>query len=408
MHGHTPCRDNPAVTTTARSDAGASIADIFRSHGDAYRRARPPSTEQHRVMRAIETCRTSVLGGHLDLCDRCGYQRPAYNSCRNRHCPTCQCLAQARWVAQRSERIVPTHYFHVVFTLPADLRALALANRRVLFTIVFRAASQTLLTLGADPRRLGGLLGITSVLHTWTRALQFHPHLHCLVTGGGLSPDGQRWVPTKSPNYLFPVRVLSSLFRAKFLNALRCAFRNGELQFSASIAALAQADAFDRFLVPLYQRHWVVYAKHPFGGPEQVFRYLGRYTHRVAISNHRLKAVDQNRVQFRTRGEDTVTLAPLEFIRRFLLHVLPAGFVKIRHYGLFAPANISTKLEAADALLRNHSPCADSTTAPVHRPDWRAQLAALTGINLLRCPRCQHGTMLRHPIPDHYLPVPDS
>jgi hypothetical protein len=408
MHGHAPCRDNLAVTTEARANAGASIADIFRYHGDAYRRARPPSTEQHRVMRAIEACRTSALGGHLDLCDRCGYERPSYNSCRNRHCPTCQCLAQARWVAQRSERIVPTHYFHVVFTLPAELRALALANRRILFAILFRAASQTLLALGADPHRLGGLLGITAVLHTWTRDLQFHPHLHCLVTGGGLSPDAQRWVRTKSPNYLFPVRVLSSLFRTKFLAALRRAFRNGELQFRGSTAPLADPAAFDRFLDPLYRRDWVVYAKHPFGGPEQVFRYLGRYTHRVAISNQRLKLVEQNRVQFRTRGEATVTLKPLEFIRRFLLHVLPAGFVKIRHYGLVAPANISTKLEAAATLLRQDAPSTDSTTAPSLSVDWRHLLASLTGIDLLRCPRCRRGTMLRHPVSDLSFPVPDT
>ena len=327
MHGHMPCRDDQP-TTGDHSAPGLSVADIFRSHGDAYRRARSPNTEQHRVMRAIEQCRTSALGGHLDVCDRCGYQRPSYNSCRNRHCPTCQCVAQARWIEQRIDRLVPTHYFHVVFTLPAELRALALANRRRIFTMLFRAASQTLSCLAADPRRLGALLGITAVLHTWTRALHFHPHLHCVVTGGGLSPDACRWVPTKSPTYLFPVRVLSSLFRAKFLRALRSAFRQGTLEFSGRTAALAAPSQFDRFIDRLYRQDWIVYAKRPFGGPEQVFRYLGRYTHRVAISNQRLQAVDPHNVRFRTRGDQTVTLHPVEFIRRFLLHVLPAGFVK--------------------------------------------------------------------------------
>ena len=410
MHGHMPCRDDQP-TTGDHSAPGLSVADIFRSHGDAYRRARSPNTEQHRVMRAIEQCRTSALGGHLDVCDRCGYQRPSYNSCRNRHCPTCQCVAQARWIEQRIDRLVPTHYFHVVFTLPAELRALALANRRRIFTMLFRAASQTLSCLAADPRRLGALLGITAVLHTWTRALHFHPHLHCVVTGGGLSPDACRWVPTKSPTYLFPVRVLSSLFRAKFLRALRSAFRQGTLEFSGRTAALAAPSQFDRFIDRLYRQDWIVYAKRPFGGPEQVFRYLGRYTHRIAISDQRLQAVDPHNVRFRTRGDQTVTLHPVEFIRRFLLHVLPAGFVKIRHYGLFAPANISTKLGTAAALVRDehsHHTSDHPSYSSLSNPDWRAQLVALGGIDLLRCPRCQRGTMLRHPMSDHLLPAPDN
>lgn len=405
MHGHTPCRDEP-------STARLSVADIFRSHGDAYRHARPPNPEQHRVMRAIEKCRTSALGGHLDRCDRCGYQRPSYNSCRNRHCPTCQSLAQARWIEQRIERIVPTHYFHVVFTLPAELRPLALANRRLLFTILFRSASQTLGSLAADPRRLGALLGITAVLHTWTRSLQFHPHLHCVVTGGGLSPDGRRWISTKSPNYLFPVRALSSLFRAKFLRALRSSFRHGELNFTEHTAALAVPEHFDRFIDRLYRRDWVVYAKRPFGGPHQVLRYLGRYTHRVAISNQRLIAIDHHGIRLRTRGDQHLTLQPVEFIRRFLLHVLPPGFVKIRHYGLFAPAMISTKLEQAALLLRNRQPhpgsLPSSSTTAAASGDWRAQLAALGASDLLCCPRCRCGTMLRYPIPHPQLVAPDT
>jgi hypothetical protein len=309
------------------------------------------------------------------------------------------------------ERIVPTRYFHVVFTLPASLRALALHNRRLLFTILFQAASQTLLTLGRDPKRLGGLLGITTVLHTWTRTLLFHPHLHCLVTGGALSTDGQRWVATRSPNYLFPVRVLAALFRAKFLHALRSAFRGGKLSFGSDIAALAEPAAFDRLIDTLYRSPWVVYAKRPFGGPEHVFRYLGRYTHRVAISNQRLKALDHDGVRFLTRDGNTVTVHPVEFIGRFLLHVLPPGFVKIRHYGLFAPAHVTTALARARELLANPSTRKSVHDKPIaasaEQPGWRARLLELTGVDLLRCPRCEHGTMIRSALP-YALPRPDG
>lgn len=391
--------------------AALEVADIFRAHGDAYRQAHRPSHAQRSVMRAIESCRTAALGGHLDVCDSCGFERPAFNSCRNRHCPKCQCLAQARWIDQRMERIVPTRYFHLVFTLPASLRPLALHNRRLLFTILFQAASHTLLTLGGDPKRLGGRLGITSVLHTWTRTLLFHPHLHCLVTGGALSTDGQRWVATRSPNYLFPVRVLSALFRAKFLHALRSAFRSGKISFASDIAALAEPQAFGRLIDTLYRQPWVVYAKRPFGGPEHVFRYLGRYTHRVAISNQRLKGLDRDGVRFLTRGANTVTVHPVEFIRRFLLHVLPPGFVKIRHYGLFAPAHIDTALVRARELLADHStrdPVQHQVvTAAPAQSGWRAQLLDLTGVDPLRCSRCERGKMIRSAIP-RALPRPDG
>jgi len=362
-------------------------------------------------MWAIESCRTSVLGGHLDVCDGCGYQRPAYNSCRNRHCPKCQCLAQARWIEQRTQRILPTHHFHVVFTLPGALRQLALHNRRLIFTLLFRAASQTLLTMGRDPRRLGGLLGITAVLHTWTRKLHFHPHLHCIVTGGGLSPDDHRWVTTKSPRYLFPVRALSALFRGKFLDALRRAYRRGKLRGGPDLAELLDDQAFDCFIDSLYRQPWVVYAKKPFGGADHVFQYLGRYTHRVAISNQRIKAADRDGVRFVTRGSDTSTLTPDEFIRRFLLHVLPAGFVKIRHYGLLAPAKVSTALERARTLLATDVPIPvdvrDRGEADGDA-DWRAKFAQLTGVDLRHCPRCKLGAMIRHPLPQVALPRPDG
>lgn len=403
MHGPASCREPQGAPATT----GLQVADIFRAHGDAYRRAHRLSHEQRCAMRSIERCRTAALGGHLDVCDRCGYQRPSYNSCRNRHCPRCQSLAQARWIDQRKQRILPTHYFHVVFTLPAALRGLGLANRRVIFGLLFQAASHTLLTLGRDPNRLGGMLGITAVLHTWTRALEFHPHLHCVVTGGALSADGQRWLPTKHQRYLFPVRVLSALFRATFLRALRRAFRRGILRFSPPSTELAGPPAFNSFIDSLYHQDWVVYAKRPFGGAAHVFEYLGRYTHRVAISNQRLKAIDHHRVRFHTRDGKTVTLTPTEFIRRFLLHVLPTGFTKIRHYGLFAPASACNALQRAQALLDDpstvHAP--DRDAAPTH---WSAQLVALSGVDLWRCPHCQRGTMVRHPLPQVILAIPDG
>ncbi len=347
-------------------------------------------------MRAIATCRTAVLGGHLDVCDHCGHTRPAYNSCRNRHCPKCQALRAARWLDQRLARLLPTPYFHVVFTLPAELRRLVLHNRRRLFALLFQAAAQTLLTLGRDPARLGACLGLTAVLHTWTRTLLFHPHLHCLVTGGGLAPDGTRWIPSHR-RCLFPVRVLSRLFRGKFLAALSRAYTAGALDLTGACADLADRRAFARFKAQLYRTEWVVYAKRPFAGPTQVFRYLGRYTHRVGLANQRLQAISPDAVRFATKDGQSVTLSPPEFIRRFLLHVLPAGFVKIRHYGLFAPARATTALEQARQALaaaaRPHCAATPPTAAP---PTWQALFLRLTGVDLTRCPRCPYGTMIRH------------
>jgi hypothetical protein len=342
-------------------------------------------------MRAIETCRTPIQGGHLDVCDTCGHTRPAYNSCRNRHCPKCQALAQARWVHQRLARLLPTPYFHVVFTLPAALRPLALHNRKRVFALLFQAAAQTLLTLGRDPARLGGQLGVTAVLHTWTRELQFHPHLHCIVTGGGLAPAGTRWMPARR-RYLFPVRVLSRLFRGKFLAALADAYRAGTLACRGRAAALADPHAFHHLRAHLARTDWIVYAKRPFAGTAHVFHYLGRYTHRVGLSNHRLQHVDATAVRFATKHGKAITLAHHEFIRRFLLHVLPAGFVKIRHYGLFAPRHATTTLARARRALEDTTRVAPPR-APAPR-DWRALLALLTGRDLSRCPRCHRGTMI--------------
>jgi len=385
------------------------LQDIFRAHGEAYRQTHALGEHQRKVMHAIEVCRTPALGGHLHVCPGCGDEQPAYNSCRDRHCPKCQALRQAKWVAERQERILNTHHFHVVFTVPGDLKPLASSNRECFFAALFKAAADTLLELGADEERLGAQLGITAVLHTWTRELKFHPHLHCVVTGGGLSKDGHAWVPAHR-RYLFPVKVLSRLFRGKLLAALGAAHRRGELYGPA-----AEGEAFCRLKSTLYGKEWVVYAKRPFGGPAQVFGYLGRYTHRVAISNQRLLSMDELGVRFVTRGDATATLAPQTFIGRFLQHVLPSGFVKIRHYGLLAAGNVNTRLEAARALL---APVpvpqwalvlwlALSRVSPEPWSSWRTLYALLTGIDPLRCVHCGE-LKVRLPLPSSLPAVLDS
>ena len=372
------------------------VADIFRAHGEEYRETHALTEQQRKVMRAIETCRTAVLGGHLDVCPRCGDTRPSYNSCRDRHCPKCQALRQARWISERQARLLPTHYFHVVFTIPDLLKPLAIQNRSRFFALLFEAAANTLLELSADKKHLGGQPGITAVLHTWTRDLRFHPHLHCVVTGGGLSKDGDRWRAARR-RYLFPAKVLSRLFRGKLLAALAAAWERGHL----TCPQLEAPKAFARLKDTLYKKEWVVYAKRPFGGPAQVFNYLGRYTHRVAISNQRLLSLDERGVRFVTRGNKTATTSPTQFIERFLQHVLPAGFVKIRHFGLLAAGNVNTRLATARALLdRNRSPLPRLlllvlalVVALYRRPPsevlgWRERLTLLTGIDPLRCPLC--------------------
>ena len=345
-------------------------------------------------MRAIEVCRTHVLGGHADVCDGCGFTRPAYNSCRNRHCPKCQALTQAAWIERRMQHVLATHYFHVVFTLPHELQPLAMRNRKLVFDLLFSAASRTLLVLGNDEQRLGAQLGVTAVLHTWTRDLRFHPHVHCIVTGGGLAGAGDRWISSRQ-KYLFPVRVLSSLFRSKFLDGLTRAFNDGMLDLGGASGAFIDRKAFAELKDTLYRKDWVVYAKRPFAGPEQVFKYLGQYTHRVGISNHRLISFDERGVIFRTKHGKQATVSSDEFIRRFLLHVLPDGFVKIRHYGLLASSNLRTKLAAA----RRHLEAAGKTTSTVAPPTktLRERLLALTGVDLETCPHCG-GQMLGYPL----------
>src|SRR5438132_9759340 len=365
------------------------VATIVRAHGAAVRRQQTLSREQRQALRAIAVCRTPALGGQVDVCTTCGLERPAYHSCRNRHCPKCQSLAQARWIAQRMARVLDTDYFHVVFTLPAALRPLALAHRRRVFALLMRAAAQTLLALGHDPQRLGAQLGVTTVLHTWTRELQFHPHVHCIVTAGGLATDGRRWIPARQ-RHLFPVRVLAALFRGKLLAALRRAIRRGEMPVD---------EPTRRAIAALHDTRWIVYVKRPFGGAAQLFQYLGRYTHRVGLSNQRLVAVTADTVTFRTKDGRTATLHPHEFLQRLLLHVLPAGFVKIRHAGLFAPRQVVTGLPIAQRLLaRRAAPPPAATALP---PTWVALLQRLTGLDLTRCPRCQQPTLERRPVRRH-------
>jgi hypothetical protein len=398
-----------AAHISVRSPArpALELADIVRAHGAAYRQRHVLLPEQHAVLSAIERCRTAALGGHLDVCAACGYSEPSYNSCRNRHCPKCQALAQARWIEGRMQRVLPTHYFHVVFTLPAELRPLATHNRRAIFDLLFAAASATLLELGRDPGRLGAELGITMVLHTWARDLKVHPHVHAIVTGGGLSRGGTRWVRARR-DYLFPVQVLGALFRGKFLAALEAAHARGELTLPDKSEG-ADPEAWDRLRNRLYRTRWIVYAKRPFGGPEQVIRYLGRYTHRVGIEKQRLVRMDDDGITFRTKAGKTVTLLPELFLARFLQHVLPDGFVKIRHYGLMASGNATTKLELARERLALAAPALRCTApdASATGDDGRASfdlvLLRLTGIDIRLCPACQQPTMVRQP-----LPIPPS
>ncbi len=325
--------------------ASLEVADIFRDHGAAWRQRQAGhlSLGQLKVMSAIERCRSAALGGHMLCCEGCAEIQIAYNSCRDRHCPKCQGSAARRWLENRQADLLPVEYYHVVFTLPAPISDIAYQNKAVIYDLLFKAAAETLLTIAADPKHLGARLGITAVLHTWGSALTHHPHIHCIVPGGGLSLDGERWVACK-PGFFLPVRVLSRLFRRLFLEQLSAAHEAGRLQFFGQHQALADASDFASYLTPLRNIDWVVYAKQPFAGPEAVLAYLSRYTHRVAIANSRLLACDERGVTFKWKDyrakqadrHKTMTLTTDEFMRRFLIHVLPRGFHRIRHYGLLA------------------------------------------------------------------------
>jgi hypothetical protein len=336
------------------------VADIFRDHGAAWRRAHAGhvSLGQLKVMSAIESCRTAALGGHVARCEDCAYTHIAYNSCRNRHCPKCQAVAAKEWLADREAELLPVPYYHVVFTLPASIADIAYQNKAVIYHALFTAAAETLVTIAADPKHLGARIGLTAVLHTWGSALTHHPHVHIIVPGGGISPDGQRWIACR-PGFFLPVRVLSRLFRRLFLERLVAAYDAGRLQFFGEHALLSERVAFTAYLAPLRKAEWIVYSKRPFGGPEAVLAYLSRYTHRVAIANSRLVALDDAGVTFKWKDyrakererTKVMTLAIDEFIRRFLLHVLPDGFHRIRHYGLFANGGRAENIARARQLL---------------------------------------------------------
>jgi rubredoxin len=363
------------------------VADLIRAAGDAFlERNRHWLRWKHiKVLLAIRRCRTAALGGHLDECTRCGYRATiSYNSCRDRHCPKCQTAARDRWIAARRRELLPTRYLHVVFTLPHRLAPLVLQNKKVLYGLLFRTSAETLLEVARNPKRLGAEIGFFSVLHTWSQKLKIHPHVHCVVPAGGLSPDHTRWV--RSPdNYFLPKEVLSKVFRGKFVDALKQAFRDGQLCFQADLKLLAQPKTFATWLRPLYRQDWVVYLKRPFGGPEYVLQYLGRYTHRVAISNHRLVSFADGQVTFRWRDsthnneQKLLSLSLDEFLCRFLLHILPQGFVRIRNFGFLANRKRATLLPLCFQLLGS-----------AQQPQAEQQHASSTEDcpDLWRCPKC--------------------
>jgi hypothetical protein len=362
------------------------VADLIRAAGDAFlERNRHWLGWKHiKVLRAIRRCRTAALGGHLDQCTRCGHRAPiSYNSCRDRHCPKCQTAARDRWIAARQRELLPTRYLHVVFTLPHRLAPLVLQNKKVLYGLLFRTSAETLLEVARDPRHLGAEIGFFSVLHTWSQKLKIHPHVHCVVPAGGLSPDHTRWVRSRD-NYFLPKEVLREIFRGKFVDALEQAFQNGQLRFQGDLQLLVQPKIFAAWLRPLFRQDWVVYLKRPFGGPEYVLHYLGRYTHRVAISNHRLVSFADGQVTFRWRDsadhneQKLLSLSLDEFLCRFLLHILPKGFVRIRNFGFLANRKRATLLPLCLQLLGSQQqPQADPHAPSTEdRPD------------LWRCPKC--------------------
>ena len=346
-------------------------------------------------MQAIETCRTEVMGGSVEWCDHCQYTHIRYRSCRNRHCPKCQGAAREKWLQQRTAELLPTEYFHVVFTLPEPIAAIAFYNKEVVYDLLFAATAETLLTIARDPQHLGVEIGFFAVLHSWGQNLHFHPHLHCIVPGGGLSADHDRWIPSR-PGFFLPVKVLSRLFRRLFLEALEKAYAAGQLQFFGALEPLRDPSAFARYLAPLKKADWVVSAKPPFGGPQQVLQYLGRYTHRVAISNRRLLALEDGQVSFQWKDyrdqqqQKVMTVSAEEFIQRFLQHALPPRFQRIRYYGFLANCHRAARLELCRRLLA--TACSDLLPCPT---DCRDLLAALITCNLSLCPQCGVGILIR-------------
>ena len=369
------------------------LADVFRTHQDDFlaRWNHVLSGQKRRALRDIRDCRSAALGGHLQQCDRCGHRVFLYKSCRNRHCPKCQAMARARWLAQRQTELLPVPYFHVVFTLPQQIGRLALQNAKPIYNILFHAASRTLLETAADPRLLGASIGFLAVLHTWGQNLHLHPHLHCVVPGGGISPDGSRWIACRKSSFFLPVRVLSRRFRNTFLRSLRSAFRKGMLRFQGELGFLADPPQFQLLCQRASTIEWIVHVKPPFGRPERVLKYLARYTHRVAISNHRLRSLENGRVSFESKDyadhsrTKTMTLEATEFIRRFLLHVLPSGLVRIRQFGFLANRVRQHKLQQCRALLalcQPYTPIRFDIGADAPLPDANA------------CPICKQGRLI--------------
>jgi hypothetical protein len=381
-----------------KSDSKASgVAAIFRHYGETYRQQHHLPLQQHKVMNAITACRTSALGGYVDQCDQCGHERISYCSCRNRHCPGCQAGARAKWLMARKQQLLPIGYFHIVFTVPAGLNPVALINQKVVYGILFRAAAETLRELGRDDTHLGAELGIIAMLHTWGQNLLDHPHLHCIVTGGGLSKDGARWIKpkrtSKGKDFFVHVNIISDLFKKKFLAYLQEAYAAGDIKCVGRISHLASPREFRQFKNALYKQKWVTYCKEPFGNVERAINYLGGYSHRVAISNNRIVTVADGKVTFRWKDyrdntQKLMTLDAHEFIRRFLLHVLPHRFYKIRYYGILSTRNVSKKLALCKKLL-----AVIEQTEPLHI-DWVALFFELTGIDLGRCPVCHQGRMV--------------
>jgi Putative transposase/Transposase zinc-binding domain len=372
------------------------VADVFRRYGEAYRQnhGASMSAEERRVMAAIEVCRTAVLGGHLERCDQCDYERNCFNSCRDRHCPKCQSLARAQWIERRQAELLDCPYFHVVFTVPEEMAAIAYQNKEVVYDILFHSTAETLKTIAADPKHLGAEIGFFAVLHSWGQNLMFHPHLHCVVPGGGLSADGQHWVRCRA-GFFLSVRVLSRLFRRLFLERIEKAFHSGKLQFFAALEFLRHPRAFAARIAAAKESEWVVDARRPFAGPQQVLDYVGRYTHRVAISNNRLIDIDNGRVKFHWkdyRDHSKIKVMDLEadeFIRRFLLHVLPEGFQRIRYYGFLANRDRRKKLALCRQLLGMQTSSQTNSGK-----DYRERYQELTGRSLTLCPRCQRGQMV--------------
>ena len=369
------------------------VADILGKYGQAYRSSRKLQLSDHKVMNAIESCRTSSLGGHLDQCADCGHERNAYNSCRNRHCPKCQGMNQLKWIDKMAANLLPVGYFHLVFTIPHELNSLCLMNKKELYGILFSAAAETVIMLCKDKKHLGAKPGLISVLHTWGQNMMDHPHIHMIVTAGGISNKGNQWI-SSSKKFFIPVKVLSRVFRGKFLSKLKQAYSQGDLNLVGSNVDLKNEQSFKQLLDSVYEKQWVVYAKKPFGGVGNVLKYLGRYTHRIAISNHRIVDIDDGMVQFKWKDyadHKTQKVMPLkagEFIRRFLLHTLPKGFCKLRYCGLTANRNKKSNL----ALVRKWLNAPD----PVYIDSgegWQETLLRLTGFNVLICPKCKKGEM---------------